>query len=138
MSTESRRWLWIVLVIAASMLLSLGLTCATPFAALATLTALHMTRRDAVAVTVTTWLASQAIGFGLLTAFAGAFVVYQAVLFSATAALSSDPAHFAPAVVLDVLRVNAISVAVLLILHRLGMGIGLVGRQSVPARASAA
>jgi len=66
MPTESRRWLWTVLVIGASVLLSLGLTCATPFAALATLTALHMTRRDAVVVTVTAWLASQAVGFGLL------------------------------------------------------------------------
>lgn len=100
-----------------------------------------MTRRDAVVVTVTAWLASQAVGFGLLgypldfstyawgvalgvaglatlgaayvmagwlrrmgevavtvTAFAGAFVVYQAVLFLATAVLSSNPADFSSAV----------------------------------------
>jgi hypothetical protein len=66
MPTEARRWLWILLLTAASVFVALGMACATPFAALATLAALHMSRRDGVALIAIAWLTDQAVGFGLL------------------------------------------------------------------------
>ncbi len=181
MSTEGRRWLWIVLVVTAGLLLSLELACATPFAALAAVAVLSMTRRDAVAVTITAWLANQAVGFGVLgyprdvstvawgvalgvaglatlaaasviagwlrrqgdptvalATFSGAFAVYQAVLFSATAVLPGGGADFSATIVLYVLGMNTISLAALLVLHRLGTRIGLAAGRSVAAPASVA
>jgi len=66
MPTEARRWLWILLLTAASVFVTLGLACATPFAALATLAALHMSRRDGLALIGIAWLADQVVGYGLL------------------------------------------------------------------------
>lgn len=66
MSTEARRWLWILLLTAASVFVTLGMACATPFAALATLAALHMSRRDGLALIGIAWLADQAVGYGVL------------------------------------------------------------------------
>jgi hypothetical protein len=179
MSTEARRWLWILLLTAASVFVTLGMACATPFAALATLAALHMSRRDGVALVAIAWLADQAVGYGLLgyprtgsslawgvvlgaaallalgaaralvarargrgpatagaVAFAGAFVTYQAVLLAATAALPSGAEAFSLPIVGWVLRVNVLSLAGLLILHRLAEWIGLVTREPLPARAT--
>jgi hypothetical protein len=45
---------------------TLAVACGTPFAALATLAALYLPRRDAFVLIVVNWLANQAIGFGLL------------------------------------------------------------------------
>lgn len=66
MPDETRRWLWILLLTAASLFVTLGLACATPFAALATLAALHMSRRDGLSLIVAAWIADQAVGYGLL------------------------------------------------------------------------
>jgi hypothetical protein len=66
MPTEARRWLWILLLTAASVFVTLGMACATPFAALAALAALHMSRRDGLALIGIAWLADQAVGYGLL------------------------------------------------------------------------
>lgn len=44
----ARRSVWITLIVLATVVGSLGFTCATPFAALAALAALHMDRRDAL------------------------------------------------------------------------------------------
>jgi hypothetical protein len=66
MPTEARRWLWILLLTAASVFVTLGMACVTPFAALATLAALHMSRRDGLALIGVAWLADQAVGYGLL------------------------------------------------------------------------
>jgi hypothetical protein len=66
MPIEARRWLWILLLTAASVFVTLGMACATPFAALATLGALHMSRRDGLALIGIAWLADQAVGYGLL------------------------------------------------------------------------
>jgi len=63
---ETRRWLWILLPTAASVFVTLGMACATPFAALATLAALHMSRRDGLALIALAWLADQAVGYWLL------------------------------------------------------------------------
>lgn len=169
MPIETRRWLWILLLTAASVFVTLGMACATPFAALAALAALHLSRRDGLALLGAAWLADQAIGYGLLQyphtaasygwgvilggaavlaltaaralaarrrdrgpivagalAFAGAFAVYQAVLVAAAAALGSGLEAFALPIVGWVLRVNLLSLAGLLVLHRVAGWIGLV------------
>jgi hypothetical protein len=66
MPIEARRWLWILLLTAASAFVTLGMACGTPFAALATLAALYMSRRDGLALIGIAWLADQAVGYGLL------------------------------------------------------------------------
>lgn len=66
MPNEARRWLWILLLTAASVFITLGMACGTPFAALATLAALYMSRRDGLALIGIAWLADQAVGYGLL------------------------------------------------------------------------
>src|ERR1700761_9362529 len=58
--------LWIVLVVTTGICLSTFFACATPFAALATLAALKLGRRDAIVVIGLVWAANQAIGFGFL------------------------------------------------------------------------
>jgi len=179
MPTEARCWLWILLLTAASVFVTLGMACATPFAALATLAALHMSRRDGLALIGIAWLADQAVGYGLLgyprtansvawgvilgvsafaallaaraladrrrgrgglmtgaAAFVGAFVAYEAVLVAATAVLASGAEAFSLPIVGWVLRVNLLSLAGLLILHRLAVWIGLVTRASLGARAT--
>ncbi|MGV3769947.1 MAG: hypothetical protein ACO1NM_07970 [Sphingobium phenoxybenzoativorans] len=55
--------LWIMLLTAASTVTTLALACATPFPALAALAAVHMRRRDGVALVLAAWLASQVVGF---------------------------------------------------------------------------
>jgi hypothetical protein len=179
MPTEARRWLWILLLTAASVFVTLGMACATPFAALATLAALHMSRRDGLALLGIAWLADQAVGYGLLgyprtansvawgvilgvgafvallaaqaladrlrdhgaiatgaAAFAAAFVAYEAVLVAATAVLASGSEAFSLPIIGWVLRVNLLSLAGLLTLHRLAVWIGLVTRTSLGARAA--
>jgi hypothetical protein len=83
MPTEARRWLWILLLTAASVFVTLGMACATPFAALATLAALYMSRRDGLALIGMAWLADQLVGYGLLgyprTANSGAWGVILGV-----------------------------------------------------------
>ena len=59
-------WLWIGLVCIASIALSRVFACATPFAALATVAAFTLRRRDAVALVLSVWLANQLVGFGLM------------------------------------------------------------------------
>ena len=65
-ATPMKRSLWIALVIAGSIGFSFAFSCATPFAALATLAALNTPRRDLFALLGLAWLANQAIGYGLL------------------------------------------------------------------------
>jgi hypothetical protein len=63
---NARRWLWIALVATASIVSSLALACAMPFVGLATLAAVKMGRRDAVALVGVAWLTSQVLGYGVL------------------------------------------------------------------------
>ncbi len=58
--------LWIVLLTTASTATTLALACATPFPSLAALAALHLRRRDGLLLMLLAWLASQAVGFGVL------------------------------------------------------------------------
>ena len=57
---------WVALLATATIVGSFIFACALPFAALATLAALFLPRRDAFILVGLSWLANQAIGFGLL------------------------------------------------------------------------
>jgi hypothetical protein len=61
-----RRSAWVGLIVAAGALFSFHFACAAPFAALAALAAVNMTKRDAVAAVVGVWFVNQAIGFAVL------------------------------------------------------------------------
>jgi hypothetical protein len=65
-SQMERRTIWIGLIVASGIGFSFFFACVTPFAALATLTALKIERRDTFAVVGLIWLANQAIGYGVL------------------------------------------------------------------------
>jgi hypothetical protein len=62
----------------------------------------------------------------LLAGFAAAFIVYQGLLFAATAFLPSGDGAFSAAVIWQVLWTSAVALAGLLILHRLAIAIGLL------------
>lgn len=55
--------LWIMLLTLASMATSFALACTAPVAALAALAAVHMRRRDGIALALAAWGADQAVGF---------------------------------------------------------------------------
>jgi hypothetical protein len=61
----------------------------------------------------------------MLASFASAFAAYEIALYAATTVLPSDPSAFALAVVLYVLKVNAIACGGLLVLQYAGTRIGL-------------
>lgn len=60
------RALWIVMIVTSGICLSTFFACVTPFAALTTLAALKLARRDSLFVVGLVWLANQAIGYGFL------------------------------------------------------------------------
>lgn len=62
----TRRAGWIVVLTVAPIASSIVFACATPFAALATIAALYVDRRDAFIVAGVAWIANQAVGFGFL------------------------------------------------------------------------
>lgn len=57
---------WIALLVAASLVLTLGFACAVPLAAFAAVAALTLRRRDALIAVGLVWLANQAVGFTVL------------------------------------------------------------------------
>jgi hypothetical protein len=61
-----QRTVWGTTLTVATVVASWALACATPFAGLAALAALFLPRRDAFVLIVVTWIANQAMGFGLL------------------------------------------------------------------------
>jgi len=61
-----RHLLWPSLLVAASLMFSLGLACATPLAAFAAAVALTSSRRDALVLILSVWLANQFVGFTVL------------------------------------------------------------------------
>jgi len=63
MSDGAKRATCITLLGSSSVLFSLALACATPFAALAAVAATQMSRRDSLMLVGFAWLANQAIGF---------------------------------------------------------------------------
>ncbi|HEX5269064.1 MAG TPA: hypothetical protein VFW33_01190 [Gemmataceae bacterium] len=61
-----RRPVWVLLLVAAGVVFSFGLACATPFAALCAVAACTLPRRDAFCVAGAAWGVNQVIGFGFL------------------------------------------------------------------------
>ncbi|MDK2760087.1 MAG: hypothetical protein KYX64_01860 [Sphingopyxis sp.] len=64
--TNGASALWVGLLTGASSVTTLALGCATPFPSLAALAAVHMRRRDGLALMVLAWTVSQLVGFLLL------------------------------------------------------------------------
>ena len=58
--------LWIFLLTAGSIATTFALACATPFAALNALAAVHMRKNDGIKLMLLVWAASQVVGFGFL------------------------------------------------------------------------
>ena len=61
-----RHVLWLTLLVAASVAFTFNFACAVPFAAFAAATALTLTTRDALWLTIALWLANQIVGFVFL------------------------------------------------------------------------
>jgi len=57
---------WIVIVITATIALSLSYACATPLAAVAALAGVHMKRHEGTWLVLTAWLANQLVGYYVL------------------------------------------------------------------------
>jgi hypothetical protein len=62
-----RHLLWLSLLVIASVAFSLGLACATPLAAFGAVAPLTLSRRDAVFLILSVWLANQLVGFTVLS-----------------------------------------------------------------------
>jgi hypothetical protein len=62
-----RHLLWLTLLVGASVAFSLALACATPLAAFGAVAALTLSRRDAVFLILSVWLANQLVGFTVLS-----------------------------------------------------------------------
>jgi hypothetical protein len=62
----SSRTAWWIILGAVTMVTTLGFACATPFAALAAVAAVNLSRRDAVLLMGLSWLINQAVGFTML------------------------------------------------------------------------
>ena len=62
----ARDGIWIALVTSASILFSLALACATPFAAIATIAGTKMNRREAGILVGIAWLVNQTVGYLIL------------------------------------------------------------------------
>jgi len=65
-ATHGRRFVWLGLMLAASMAFTFGFACAVPSAAFGAIAALTLPRREALLLTVALWLVNQVIGFGFL------------------------------------------------------------------------
>ena len=63
---QSRHFIWLSLLVAASVVFSLGLACAVPLAAFAAAAALTLRSRDATLFVGAVWLANQVVGFAIL------------------------------------------------------------------------
>src|SRR5438132_6837826 len=61
-----RHWLWLAVLVGASVAFTLGLACAVPLAAFAAAAALTLSRHDALVLIVAVWLANQLVGFTVL------------------------------------------------------------------------
>jgi hypothetical protein len=102
--TSAVRAVWMALIVIAGSGLSLVYACATPFAALATLAALKIDKRDTALVVGLVWLANQVIGYGFLgyprtwdsLAWGGAIGVAAGMALLAAMALALAPRRKGP------------------------------------------
>jgi hypothetical protein len=58
--------LWFAILVASSLIFSLGFACAAPFAAIGAVAAVTLARRDALLAGGLTWLINQGVGYGML------------------------------------------------------------------------
>lgn len=95
--------LWIAIVAITSIMFSLALACATPFAAIATVAGSFLTRRAAVAMSGFAWLANQAVGYFVLDypttwdSYAWGLAIGLAALIAVTAVLAVRAVGRSPA-----------------------------------------
>jgi hypothetical protein len=91
-----RRVSWIAILTGATLFGSLIFACATPFAALGALAALHLNRRDAFVLTGVNWAANQIVGYTCLNypqswdSFAWGAVIGIAALVATGAAVKAE------------------------------------------------
>ena len=88
----------------ASVVFSLGLACAMPFAGLAAQAALVVSRRGAVAASLLAWAANQAIGYGLLAYPVTVGSMGWGIALGVAAVLATLTAHVAAATVRGLAR----------------------------------
>jgi flagellar biosynthesis protein FliQ len=60
------RLLWLAILVCTSLIVSVLLSCATPFEAVGAAAAVTLARRDALLVSGLTWLINQCVGYGML------------------------------------------------------------------------
>src|ERR1700742_3016174 len=60
------RLLWLAILVFASLIVSVLLSCATPFEAIGAAAAVTLARRDALLASGLTWLINQCVGYGML------------------------------------------------------------------------
>src|SRR5262245_9509617 len=65
-TTMARSGLWALLLAGGTTVASLAFACAAPFAAVAGLAAVTLSRREALLTVAALWIGNQAVGFGLL------------------------------------------------------------------------
>jgi hypothetical protein len=58
-----RHAIWLALLVAASLVFTLGFACAVPFAAFGAAAAMTLNRRDALLLSAAAWLTNQIVGF---------------------------------------------------------------------------
>jgi hypothetical protein len=89
-----RHSIWIVSLVVASVLLTLGFACALPIAAFAAIAALTAGRREALAMMGAIWFANQAVGFAFLHYPADTVTLAWGGALGAIALLSCETAGF--------------------------------------------
>ena len=121
----------IFLLTAGSVATTFALACATPFAALAALAAVHMRKSDAVKLMVLVWAASQMVGFGFLgyphqlDTYAWGIALGMgavAALLGADAALTRRPLKAEPAQLVMAYVAAFLSFKAVIALWALGLG----------------
>ena len=93
LATGWRHHLWLALLIAASLMFTLGIACAVPFAAFGTIAAITLPRRDALLLTLALWLVNQIVGFAFLHYPWDALTLTWGVVLAAIALLSTIAAQ---------------------------------------------
>jgi hypothetical protein len=163
-----RHYLWLALIVAASIAFTLGFACAVPLAAFGAVAALTLSRGHALLLIGAVWLVNQIVGFAVLSypwtaetlawgailgvvavlttmaaqqaaqrlpgtgqiaaacaAFLAAFAVYEGALLVVSVSVMGGTEDFAPAIVGEILTINAAAFVGLLVLNRLGAIVGL-------------
>jgi hypothetical protein len=109
-----RHPLWLGLLVAASVVFSLGLACAVPLAAFAAAAALSLSRRDALLLILLVWLANQLVGFTVLHYPWTASTFTWGVVLGAVAVLATWASQWIAGRLVDVRRAFTVTAAFLI------------------------